>query len=148
MTHPASDDGFERRARNATEITAEVDFRMYQWSRFARNRFGELGYPRESISTKLLREITLGINSQGGYRPDPEWPSDVIQTERCLTIICRAHPRFSRLVEVTYLVARDEPNESRARRLRVSLRRYKELLTTFRRSMWGALASVENGRGA
>ena len=140
----ATADAFERKPRNATDVTAFVDWRMYQWARFARDRLGELGYPRESISTKLLREIVLGINCPSGYCPDETWPKDVAVVERCLTQLCRGRHTWAQLVEVTYLTPRDEPNEARARRMRVSERRYKELLGRFRNAMFGALV-MEDG---
>lgn len=138
-------DAFERKPRNATDATAFVDWRMYQWARFARDRLGELGFPRESVSTKLLREIVLGINSPSGYCPDETWPQEVAAVERCLTRLCRGRHAWAQLVEVTYLTPRDEPNEARARRMRISERQYKELLARFRNAMFGALI-MEDGQ--
>lgn len=135
----ANADAYERKPRNATDSTAFVDWRMYQWARFARDRLGELGFPRESVSTKLLREIVLGINSPSGYTPDETWPQEVAVVERCVTKLCRGRQSWVELIEVTYLTPRDEPNEARARRMRVSERRYKELLARFRNAMFGAL---------
>lgn len=135
----ANADAYERKPRNATDSTAFVDWRMYQWARFARDRLGELGFPRESVSTKLLREIVLGINSPSGYTPDETWPQEVAVVERCVTKLCRGRHSWVELIEVTYLTPRDEPNEARARRMRVSERRYKELLARFRNAMFGAL---------
>lgn len=138
-------DAFERKPRNATDATAFVDWRMYQWARFARDRLSALGFPRESISTKLLREIVLGINAPSGYTPDETWPHDVAAVERCLTRLCRGRHGWAQLVEVTYLTPRDEPNEARARRMRITERQYKELLTRFRNAMFGALI-MEDGQ--
>lgn len=141
----ATADAYERKPRNATDSTAFVDWRMYQWARFARDRLGELGFPRESISTKLLREIVLGINAPTGYCPDNTWPNEVAAVEHCVTRLCRGRALWAQLIEVTYLTHRDEPNEARARRMRVSERRYKELLARFRNAMFGALI-MEDGQ--
>lgn len=135
----AAVDLYERKPRNAGETTAFVDWRMYQWARFARDRLSELGFPKESVSTKLLREIVLGINSPSGYCPDESWPQEVGAVERCVTRLCRGRQAWVDLIEVTYLTPREEPNEARARRMRVSERRYKELLARFRTAMYGAL---------
>lgn len=135
----AAADAFERKPKNATDVTAFVDGRMYQWARFARDRLSSLGYPRESISTKLLREIVLGINSPSGYCPDVTWPQDVAVVERCLNTLCRGRSHWAHLVEVTYLTPRDEPNEARARRLGVTKWQYEKLLGRFRNAMFGAL---------
>jgi hypothetical protein len=139
----AAADAYERKPRNATDVTAFVDLRMYQWARFARDRLGELGYPRESISTKLLREIVLGINSPGGYTPEETWPNEVVIVERCVTNLCRGRSSWAQLVEVTYLTPRDEPNEVRARRLRMSPAQYQTLLRRFRTAMYGALCVAD-----
>jgi hypothetical protein len=139
----AAADAYERKPRNATDVTAFVDWRMYQWARFARDRLGALGYPRESISTKLLREIVLGINSPGGYAPDENWPNGVEVVERCVTNLCRDRRTWAQLVEVTYLTPRDEPNEVRARRLRMSPAQYQTLLRRFRTAMYGALSVAD-----
>lgn len=137
MSAPA--DAFERKPRNAHDFTAFVDWRMYQWARFARDRMHELGYPKESISTKLLREIVLGINSPGGYRPEAEWPQEVSAVERCVTRLCQSKPAWAQLIEVTYLTPREEPNEVRARRVRLSTHQYNAHLRRFRTAMFGAL---------
>ena len=131
-------DPFERKPRNATDVTAFVDWRMYQWARFARDRLGALGYPRESISTKLLREIVLGIHSPGVHAGE-SWPHGVEAVERCVTNLCRNRTLWAQIVEVTYLTPRDEPNELRARRLRMSPGQYQTLLRRFRTAMYGAL---------
>lgn len=136
----------ERRHRNATEVTSYVDLRMYQWARFARDRFDELGYPAESPSTKLLREFALGIAAGSGRHDSSlDWPPEVAATERCVSRLCRrAH--FGDVIDVTYLAFRDDPNEVRARRMKVSPRRYAELLSRFRNAMFGALL-MEDSRG-
>lgn len=139
----ATADAFERKPRNATDVTAFVDWRMYQWARFARDRLGELGYPRESISTKLLREIVLGINAPSGYAPNVTWPHEVAAVERCVTNLCRGRKVWAQLIEVTYLTPRDEPNEVRARRLGLSPAQYQTLLRRFRTAMFGALSVAD-----
>lgn len=139
MSTATAADTFERKPRNASDVTAFVDFRMYQWARFARDRLSDLGFPRESISTKLLREIVLGINAPTGYCPDNSWPKEAIAVERCVTNLCRGRRVWAQLIEVTYLTPRDEPNEARARRMGVSKRQYDELLARFRSAMFGAL---------
>lgn len=135
----AAADVYERKPRNATDATAFVDLRMYQWARFARDRLSALGFPRESISTKLLREITLGINAPSGYTPDNTWPHEVAAVEHCVTSLCRGRDLWARLIEVTYLTPREEPNEARARRMGLTKRQYDELLARFRNAMFGAL---------
>ena len=132
-------DSFERKPRHASDIKAFVDYRMYQWAKYARDRFSDLGYPKESISTKLLREITLGINSPSGFVPDTQWPKDVTAVEQCVVRLCRSRSTWGEVIHATYLVPRDEPNEARARRMRVSVRRYNDLLSRFRVAMFGAL---------
>lgn len=132
-------DTFERKPRHASDITAFVDYRMYQWARYARDRFSELGYPNESISTKLLREIVLGINAPNGFVPDRMWPTDVTAVEQCVVRLCRTRTTWADVIHATYLTPRDEPNEARARRMRVSVRRYNDLLSRFRVAMFGAL---------
>ena len=140
----ATADAYERKPKNATDVTAFVDARMYQWAWFARDRLSSLGFPRESISTKLLREIVLGINSPSGYAPDTTWPHDVVAVERCVANLCKGRQLWAQIIEVTYLTPRDEPNEARARRMGINDRTYKELLARFRTAMFGALI-MEDG---
>jgi len=115
--------------------TKRVDALLAEWARWGVGALSQLGYPRETLDSRVARFGFTGA-AQGGAMP--EWPEHIVWVEQAVLKI----QQIERSVIVEEYLNPWEPRHIHARRRHMSETRYGKVLERGRKSVRRELLSI------
>jgi hypothetical protein len=118
-----------------SDETKRVDALLMEWARWGKGALAELGYPRETLDSRVARFGFTGAAQAGAPM---EWPEHIGWVERAVLRI----QQIERTVIVEEYLNQNEPREVHARRRHMSETRYGKVLERARKSVRRELLSI------
>jgi hypothetical protein len=115
--------------------TKRIDALLSEWARWGLGALEQLGYPRETLDSRVARFGFTGA-AQGGSMP--EWPQHIVWMEQAVLRI----QQIERSVLVEEYLNPWEPRNVHARHRHMSEARYGKVLERARKSVRRELLSI------
>ena len=109
--------------RALAEELREADLRLREWADWSKTGRLNIGWPRESISAKMLEWHRVGIRPEGGTPPPVEIPDTIAKVDALVAKLTDAHRK---VVVIEY--TSDYPREVKVSMSRLKRNQYRRYL--------------------